>query len=179
MDFERNLRTMVAGGKSKEFFELIKAIGESKSKQEEDDIMIHEALEKLAEEIDAWDQLSGIYADALEAAIEPDDQQRLWYNLARVLDERLGAADEAEQAYRQVLDMDDTDQNALEALDRHGWWKGTGLAAWGADHLWVGTEGLQHIADPTKMVELYLAKSLVDDESMNVIAKMTSLKKLK
>lgn len=48
-----------------------------------------------------------------------------------------------------------------------------------ADDLWISEVGLQQIAAPEKMKELYLARTLVEDAAMTDIAKMTNLKKLR
>ncbi len=77
-----------------------------------------EALEGLAESLDGWPELAGFYTTALENAHDLDDQRRLYFLIAVIMDQRLGDMETAEEAYLRVLDMDSSDERALEALDK-------------------------------------------------------------
>jgi len=76
-------------------------------------------IEQLAEETGAWDQAAGFMYEALESSeVAEEETVELWGDLARILDEELGQIEDAEVAYREVLDRQPGDEDALEALDR-------------------------------------------------------------
>lgn len=76
-------------------------------------------VERLAEQTNAWAELTNVYADILEAENASDEVRLvLGKKLARVHEEALGDLASAEGAYQFVLDVSPTDADALEALDR-------------------------------------------------------------
>ncbi len=84
-----------------------------------DDAEVLERIEELAESTGAWGDAAGFYVDALERDdLVEEDALTLWFNLARVLDAKLGQIEEAEGAYLQALEIDPGEPRALEALDR-------------------------------------------------------------
>ena len=55
--------------------------------------------------------------------------------------------------------------------------KMTKLKVLAMDQLWVGSEGLSQLTELTELEELYLSKTLVDDESLALLAQFPKLKK--
>ncbi|MBW2731252.1 MAG: tetratricopeptide repeat protein, partial [Deltaproteobacteria bacterium] len=76
-----------------------------------------EELERLARVVDGWEELSSFYLAVIDG-LEDDDKRRLLKMVARVFDEEVSDAGRAEEAYLQVLQLDEIDAEALEALDR-------------------------------------------------------------
>lgn len=79
--------------------------------------LITQELERLAGMIDTWGDLAGFY-QAVIASLENDDKARMYKMLARVYDKELQDYEQAEAAFLHVLQIDDIDAEALEALDR-------------------------------------------------------------
>ena len=77
-----------------------------------------EECERLAGEAGAWDALVGVYLRVLERHVEADVQRATLLRLARVYEAELGNSAEAIDAHLRVLNIDDRDPDALEALDR-------------------------------------------------------------
>jgi tetratricopeptide (TPR) repeat protein len=79
--------------------------------------LVAEELERLARIVDGWEALVNTYRAVLEA-LEPDDQKRVLMAMARVCEEEILDRARAEEAFLQVLQIDDMDPDALAALDR-------------------------------------------------------------
>lgn len=78
-----------------------------------------EQVKRLAEETGNWEAAASDFSEALEDEDLADDTAaRLWSSLAQILDDRLGQMEDAEMCYRQVLEADPGNPEALAALDR-------------------------------------------------------------
>lgn len=53
------------------------------------------------------------------------------------------------------------------------------IKALALDHLWVGSDGLEVLKGNTKLAELYLAGTLADDETMDLVKTIPNLRKLR
>ncbi len=73
-----------------------------------------------------WDDVVSVFIRAAKAARTRDEKASAWLQAARVLRRSLNDAEGAAEAYRKVLELCPTDQEALEALVRHY----TDLEAW-------------------------------------------------
>jgi tetratricopeptide (TPR) repeat protein len=78
---------------------------------------ITDQLERLAREVDGWEELAQFYRAVLEG-LDDDDRKRMLKMVARVFDEELRDRGRAEEAFCQVLEIDGADEDALVALDR-------------------------------------------------------------
>ena len=76
-----------------------------------------EELERLARVSGVWEEVAQVYTSAL-TKVEPNEQRRIWALAARVYEEQLADRQRAEEAYLQVLAIDETDEPALASLDR-------------------------------------------------------------
>ncbi len=84
-----------------------------------EEVRLIEEIEEIAGETGAWGQAAELFADALEAGRADEEAQvPLYLALARIFDKQLGLMDEAEQSYLAALQLDETQPDALEALDR-------------------------------------------------------------
>jgi tetratricopeptide (TPR) repeat protein len=80
---------------------------------------VADTLERLAQETDSWEEAAGFYYEAIEAGELLDEEAiELWSRLAGILDQQLDQIEDAEAAYRQILELDPGEPDALEALDR-------------------------------------------------------------
>jgi tetratricopeptide (TPR) repeat protein len=75
------------------------------------------AVERLAAETEAFEELAEVYDQVAETARGPQ-RARLLLRLGQLRDERLDDAEGAEAAFRRALDSDPTSQEALESLSR-------------------------------------------------------------
>ncbi len=118
-------------------------------------------VERLAATTGAWDDLTNVYADVVEAETSTDEVRvAIGKRLARVHEEERGDLASAEGAYQFVLDVAPLDADALEALDR------LHTASGEAEKLVVVlSRRAQIIADPEEKVvhTLRLAAILRDD----------------
>ncbi|MFB6262603.1 MAG: tetratricopeptide repeat protein, partial [Bradymonadaceae bacterium] len=79
---------------------------------------IVDRIEQLADETGSWERAAASFYDALETGEATDRTGvRLWKGLARILDEELDQTDDAEMAYRQALELEPGDEQALASLD--------------------------------------------------------------
>jgi tetratricopeptide (TPR) repeat protein len=108
-----------------------------------------EQLDAYAAELDGWSDLAGFYTEAFENTQNPEDQQRLLLKIAQIMDLKLSEVDAAEQAYNQVLEMNDSEQVALDALDRIY----TQQSRW-PELARIITRELELLMDEEKVVEL-------------------------
>ncbi|MCD6497835.1 MAG: tetratricopeptide repeat protein [Deltaproteobacteria bacterium] len=84
---------------------------------EEDELALS-ALERLYEAEAAWTDLVDVYRKKIGLAADDANRRDFILKLAKVQEEKLNDAYDAMSAYRQLLDMDPDDREALEALDR-------------------------------------------------------------
>ena len=76
-----------------------------------------EELERLARIVDGWEELVQVYGSVVER-LEPDERKRMLMMQARVYEHELFDRGRAEEAFLSVLQLDEMDGEALEALDR-------------------------------------------------------------
>ncbi|MDX9719768.1 MAG: hypothetical protein RBU37_03410, partial [Myxococcota bacterium] len=75
-------------------------------------------LEELAELTQEWGQAVQFHVAALQATDDPVVQRGLLWHIAQAYDQKIGDATQAEEAYRQMLQLDPEAMEAWEALDR-------------------------------------------------------------
>ena len=75
-------------------------------------------VERLASMLDRWDQLANTYADVLASTQDRQVAVEVGKRQARIYEQELGDVERAVQSYLFLLRFDETDQDALEALDR-------------------------------------------------------------
>ncbi len=84
-----------------------------------DDAQVIADIERLAEDTSEWGLVAELYADALESPEAGEEAQLgIWIRLARVLDDKMEAFEDAEMAYQQALALEPTHEESLQALDR-------------------------------------------------------------
>ncbi|MCA9514418.1 MAG: tetratricopeptide repeat protein [Myxococcales bacterium] len=83
----------------------------------EDDGLLAQ-LRTLAEETGRFGDFKQILMDAADAADEDDRRVSLWHAAAEVSNEQLQNPEEAERIYRLILEVDEANLRALQALDR-------------------------------------------------------------
>jgi tetratricopeptide (TPR) repeat protein len=76
------------------------------------------ALERLAEQTGAWDDLARLYDEEVDKILEPARQVAMLLRQARVHEEERGAVDRAIVTFRRVLELDVDNRQAVTALDR-------------------------------------------------------------
>jgi tetratricopeptide (TPR) repeat protein len=75
-------------------------------------------VERLAGDVDGWAVLASTYAQILGETHPAGLQVVIAKRLSRAFEEELGDVSRAEEAYRYVIALDATDEDALDALDR-------------------------------------------------------------
>src|SRR5690606_31866842 len=78
--------------------------------------VVREAVERLAEAVNGWDQAIAAYGEAIAAAIDEDVQVELRLMLGRLLT-KVSKIDEAIEQYRAVYDARGDDMEAIGALE--------------------------------------------------------------
>lgn len=76
------------------------------------------ALDQLFERLGRWNDLADNLQTRLELASDPEEQTQLLLRLARLREEKMSQIDAAVEIYRQVLERDATNAEALAALER-------------------------------------------------------------
>lgn len=76
------------------------------------------SLERLYITLERWEPLKDIYMVRVENAEDPDDKKRMFYVLGQVYDRELGDTAKAIDTYQAILDIDDNEIPAIQALDR-------------------------------------------------------------
>mgnify|MGYP000860176330 CR=1 FL=1 len=82
-----------------------------------DDPKCWDAIEACAGDVDGWRELSDLYGKAVETIAEPSTRVALSLRLARIEWDRLGNVDQARKVFLGVLELDDANADALEALE--------------------------------------------------------------
>ncbi len=77
---------------------------------------VRQAMERLAEENGSFEELATVYETVVEDQEKGPLSERLYLALARIHDEKLDQAEEAEGALRKVLEFDPANRAALESL---------------------------------------------------------------
>ncbi|MDY0058373.1 MAG: hypothetical protein RBU45_01055 [Myxococcota bacterium] len=75
-------------------------------------------LEALAERLECWGELVALYRELAGGSLPVALTTHLYLTVARVEDEKLGRAKDAEEAYRAVLELDPDSRPALDALEQ-------------------------------------------------------------
>ena len=83
-----------------------------------EDITALEALEKLYSRRQQWNELLAVYRKKVELAGEPEVRERMFFQMAKLWEEVLGNFEQAIATYKDVLAQDDSNLQALRALDR-------------------------------------------------------------
>jgi tetratricopeptide (TPR) repeat protein len=83
--------------------------------EEPADAAVAAAVQRLAEETEAWDELAAVYEQVAEDA-KGLQKARLLLDLGRIRDRRADDADGAEAAFRRALEVDPASPEALDAL---------------------------------------------------------------
>ncbi|HSD87106.1 MAG TPA: tetratricopeptide repeat protein, partial [Kofleriaceae bacterium] len=79
---------------------------------------IHQQVERLAAETQGWNQLVDAYAASLPKFSHPSDALPLMLVMARVIEREQGDVDRALDMNRQILKLDERNDQALDALER-------------------------------------------------------------
>lgn len=81
---------------------------------------VWDQMERLAAELEAWEQVADVYGQVLDHNMKVTEEVRLALLLRRavVLDERLERVEDARPVYREVLFIDDENSVAQDALER-------------------------------------------------------------
>ncbi len=77
-----------------------------------------DALERLYTNGQKWEELIGVYQRKLDLADDPETRKELGFKIGFVWEEMLNNLVEATETYRSILDQDEHDERAIEALDR-------------------------------------------------------------
>lgn len=79
---------------------------------------IHQQIERLAAETQGWNQLVDAYAASLPKFSHPEDGLPLMLVMARVIEREQGDVDRALQMNTRILELDERNEQALDALER-------------------------------------------------------------
>ncbi|MBI5482640.1 MAG: tetratricopeptide repeat protein [Deltaproteobacteria bacterium] len=85
---------------------------------EEQNAQAIDALERLYFKREAWPDLLGIYGRKLGLTTDPDEKKAIRYQTAKLYEVEVGDPPKAIEAYRQILDENGEEADALAALDR-------------------------------------------------------------
>jgi tetratricopeptide (TPR) repeat protein len=83
-----------------------------------DDPKAFSAVERMLLATESWSDLLELYRDAADAAIEMDNRKQFLFKIAEIQESAMEDLDAAINAYRDVLDIDDRDSQAITSLDR-------------------------------------------------------------
>ncbi|MCA9537317.1 MAG: tetratricopeptide repeat protein [Myxococcales bacterium] len=84
---------------------------------EPDNVDALTALELLLERYENWPEVVNILRRKVELVADADEAKASWEKMARILERQLGQPDAAIDAYRQVLMIDASDLESLQALE--------------------------------------------------------------
>jgi tetratricopeptide (TPR) repeat protein len=122
---------------------------------------VRDALEALAEPINAWPRFVTLLREIADAATTPELARASWMKIAEIEDQRLANVDAAVEAYTKVLAQDPADGEALASLEQL--YQRT--ERW-SDLLGVFRKRLDLTADPAQREELLAAIATVHDEKL-------------
>ncbi len=77
-----------------------------------------DALEKLYTRREQWPELLDVYRKKVELSVDPEERQRMLFQIAYLQEEMLGRPTEAVETYREILGDSPDNLDALRALDR-------------------------------------------------------------
>lgn len=122
-----------------------------------EDEAIREQIERLSGEIAGWNQLVDAYADSLPKFTNRADGLPLMLVMARVIEKEQGDVDRALDMNRQILELDEGNEQALDALERLYLGKGryTDLLTIYERKLQLSQDGDERIAIQSKIGQLY------------------------
>ncbi|MFW5966062.1 MAG: tetratricopeptide repeat protein, partial [Persicimonas sp.] len=84
---------------------------------EPDNPEILEKLQELYRDLASWPELATVIEQRIELTSDPDEQIELWRRLGDLYQGQMGEFDQAIDAYRRILDIDQSDLEALESLE--------------------------------------------------------------
>lgn len=94
------------------------SFGRALAEQPDDEETI-QFIEELAEDTGNWEPAAQLLIEALDSPqIDEESSMKIYLSLAQIFDRKLGRIDQAENAYLNVLELDEGEPRALEALDR-------------------------------------------------------------
>ena len=85
---------------------------------EPDNVAAVTALELLLERYDNWPQVVQLLREKVDLAVDPDERMASLIKMAGILESKIENPDEAIEAYRQVLLIDNTHLATLQSLER-------------------------------------------------------------
>ncbi len=97
--------------KAVEFFRRAQAI-------DPEDTVVLEALEKLYQGHQQWNELLEVFRKKVEIATDPKIREGMFFRMAKLWEEVLGNYEQAINTYKEVLAQDDSNIDALRSLDR-------------------------------------------------------------
>jgi tetratricopeptide (TPR) repeat protein len=83
-----------------------------------DDPKAFSAVERMLLATESWSDLLELYRDAADAALEMDNRKQFLFKIADIQESAMEDHDAAINAFRDVLDIDDRDQQGITSLDR-------------------------------------------------------------
>jgi tetratricopeptide (TPR) repeat protein len=92
-----------------------KAANALKEKPSDEELAV--ALERVVEPSGAWDKAVDVMKEAAAAAEDADAKKALYYRVARIAEADLGKPDVAEDAYRKILEIDETEEIARVGIE--------------------------------------------------------------
>ncbi|NVB84939.1 MAG: tetratricopeptide repeat protein [Kofleriaceae bacterium] len=133
---------------------------------------IHQQIERLAAETQGWNQLVDAYAASLPKFDRREDALPLMLVMARVIEKEQGDVDRALDMNRQILKLDERNEQALDALERLYLGKGQfeDLLKVYEKKLDLSSDGDERIAIQSKIGQLY--EDEVKDDKRAVAAYM-------
>ncbi len=85
---------------------------------EPDNVAAVTALELLLERYDNWPQVVQLLREKVDLAVDPDERMASLVKMAGILESKMDSPEEAIEAYRQVVLIDNTHLDSLKALER-------------------------------------------------------------
>lgn len=85
---------------------------------EPDNVEILDKLQDLYQQIAAWDEMADIMRQRIGLTSIPDERIELWRRLGELSEMQMSDVDQAVEAYREILALDEADLLAMESLER-------------------------------------------------------------
>ncbi len=130
-----------------------------------DDRMALESLERLYQQQGRWTELIDVLERKVETTYEPDEIVSIRQQIARIQESHLDRPQEAVRAWHQVLEVEQDNEKALDALERINF----ELEAWD-DLIDVYDRRLEVTHEPQAQVELYDKMAVVYEEQRDAPA---------
>jgi tetratricopeptide (TPR) repeat protein len=123
-----------------------------------------EELVKICNIEQNWEQLVGLYEEAVQSELEPGLQRDIYIELAKIQDTQLENWDKAVEAYNQALTIEPDDRDSLEALQNLY----TRKEQW-AELLEVYRKKADLSADPEERENLFFQMAYLQEEMLGKI----------